>query len=217
MKFLSNKLVVLEGLDGTGKSVQAQLLASVQWEEAPPLVAHQPSGTSATSAEIYNITERCRELGTHPLTLQMLHMAAHVEHWDVDLLPALHDRGVVLDRFWWSTVAYGYFDGGLSTQFDIETFVRMASASAQTRWPDLILVFDKPYVEDPHNTHDVHQGYSFLRRSFASQSNDILCVPAWPGDPQSVHQWILMKLIDKGIVQLNTDELAALGNSQEQR
>jgi thymidylate kinase len=47
-----------------------------------------------------------------PTSLQLLHIAAHVDAIESRILPALKQgRAVVLDRFWWSTWVYGKIDG----------------------------------------------------------------------------------------------------------
>src|SRR5258708_36870334 len=102
-------LIVLEGLDRTGKSPQADALKALRWAEPAPVFAHMPSGLTALTGEIYRLTEHTPI--TSPLARQLLHLACHAENIDT-LARARQTSGVVLDRGWWSTVAYGWSRGG---------------------------------------------------------------------------------------------------------
>ena len=47
-----------------------------------------------------------------PTSVQLLHIAAHIDAINARILPALRaGRWVVLDRFWWSTWVYGLAAG----------------------------------------------------------------------------------------------------------
>ena len=53
------------------------------------------------------------------LSLQTLHIAAHVDNIERQILPRLHEGTIVLlDRYWWSTWAYGMADGVLQSQLN---------------------------------------------------------------------------------------------------
>ena len=48
----------------------------------------------------------------NPTSLQVLHIAAHLDAIEGHILPALRaGRSVILDRFWWSTFVYGIVGG----------------------------------------------------------------------------------------------------------
>lgn len=65
------------------------------------------------------LVAQCKSSGVEVLTptsLQILHIAAHVDAIESKILPALKKgRSVVLDRFWWSTWVYGKV-GGVNTK-----------------------------------------------------------------------------------------------------
>ena len=95
--------VTFEGIDGAGKSTQAELLARALGAET--LLLREPGGTPAG--------ERIRELLKDPaleLTPRaelMLFLAARAELVEAVIRPALEaGRAVVCDRFMDSTVAY---------------------------------------------------------------------------------------------------------------
>ena len=55
----------------------------------------------------------------HPLTLQLFHVAAHIDAIETRFAGWLQDGAtIVLDRFWWSTWAYGRFAGADATTLD---------------------------------------------------------------------------------------------------
>jgi dTMP kinase len=105
-------LVVLEGLDRTGKSTQRNRLAELTWANPTPVFTHMPSGLTSLTADIYHLTEKA--VIQSAWARQLLHLACHAEN-----MPAIADArnhgGVVLDRWWWSTVAYGWYAGQLAT------------------------------------------------------------------------------------------------------
>ena len=60
-----------------------------------------------------------------PASLQLLHIAAHLDAIESTIIPALRSgTSVVLDRFWWSTKVYGLAAGAnkrlLNAMIDVE-------------------------------------------------------------------------------------------------
>jgi len=104
--------VTFEGLDGSGKSTQAELLAAwLRGEGRTVLSTREPGGTP--------VGEAVRDLVLHgdelsPWTEAALFAAARAEHVELAIRPAL-DRGedVVCDRYLDSSVAYQGIARGL--------------------------------------------------------------------------------------------------------
>jgi dTMP kinase len=104
--------VTFEGLDGSGKSTQAELLADwLRREGRTVLATREPGGTP--------VGEAVRELVLHgdelsPWAEAALFAAARAEHVELAIRPAL-DRGedVVCDRYLDSSVAYQGIARGL--------------------------------------------------------------------------------------------------------
>jgi dTMP kinase len=104
--------VTFEGLDGSGKSTQAELLAGwLRGEGRTVLTTREPGGTP--------VGEAVRDLVLHggelsPWTEAALFAAARAEHVEVAIRPAL-ERGedVVCDRYLDSSVAYQGIARGL--------------------------------------------------------------------------------------------------------
>ena len=104
------RLIVFEGPDESGKTtISKQVAATLNsrgqkciWLAFP---GHEPH---SLGAEIYSLHHDPRFGDAPPLSLQLLHIAAHVESIQRRILPALKaGTWVVLDRFWWSALAYG--------------------------------------------------------------------------------------------------------------
>jgi len=107
----------MEGTDGSGKTTLAHtLVAYLKAEGLRALYFSFPGREPGTlGAEVYELHHRSRERGVagiHPASLQLLHIAAHIDAIETKILPALRQGlNIVLDRFWWSTWVYGVVAG----------------------------------------------------------------------------------------------------------
>ena len=137
-------LIVLEGIDGAGKSTQARLLVQrLRQAKVPCLFSHEPGGTAGAEA--------LRELLLHPprggwsTTSEIfLFLAARNEHVRRKVLPALEQgKVVVLDRFSDSTLAYQGFGGEMTPRARAALAPILAQAADGLR-PDLTIVLDLP-------------------------------------------------------------------------
>jgi thymidylate kinase len=107
------KLYVFEGPDGVGKSELSrrfaqQLVASGTDCEH---LAFPGSDDGTLGKHIYELHHDAQRYGISalsPASLQVLHVAAHIDTIETRIIPALQaGRTIVLDRFWWSTKVYG--------------------------------------------------------------------------------------------------------------
>jgi thymidylate kinase len=109
----SGKLVVFEGADKTGKSSLTR--AATEWlaghgvETALLGFPGNELGTLGNLVhKVHHHPEDYNIGAMNPLSLQTLHIAAHIEAIEHTILPAIRSGAwVVLDRFWWSTLVYG--------------------------------------------------------------------------------------------------------------
>lgn len=111
------KLFVFEGSDSAGKSTLskgfADYLLSIGINCEHLAFPGNESGT--LGHHICEIHHNPTNLGIDSITstsLQMLHIAAHVDAIERRILPTLKQGvSIVLDRFWWSTWVYGIVAG----------------------------------------------------------------------------------------------------------
>jgi dTMP kinase len=107
------KLIVFEGPDGVGKSTLVESTKEFLARRSVPFVSisfpGKEPGTLGWLVDQIHHGQRVddvRELTA--LSLQAMHIAAHLDHIEVRIRPALQNGTVViLDRFWWSTLVYG--------------------------------------------------------------------------------------------------------------
>lgn len=158
LRVRAGSLVVLEGLDRSGKSTQRKRLQQLDWDHAPEFT-HMPSGLTNLTSKIYGLTER--EPITSPLARQLLHLACHAENQLA--LKTARQRGVVLDRWWWSTVAYGWHGGHLAdTGLSAEVFFGLIDSVWKGHVADVVFLFMSPFEKDELNRDAVRQGYEIL-------------------------------------------------------
>lgn len=115
---LAGALLVFEGPDGVGKTTLAERIQSVVASQGVPCVSlafpgKLPGSLGSHVYRLHHNPERFDIGRLNPVSLQLLHVAAHVDALQEQILPALAaGKCVVLDRYWWSTWVYGLVAGG---------------------------------------------------------------------------------------------------------
>jgi dTMP kinase len=101
------KFIVFEGLDGSGQSTQAALLAEyIRKQGLEVLLTKEPTQWTAAGKKIKEVLEEKTEIA--PLKLQQLFVRDRAEHLRREIIPALKKGKVVIcDRYFFSTIAYG--------------------------------------------------------------------------------------------------------------
>ena len=125
--------ISLEGIDGSGKSTQAKLLAE---ELGPDTVSiREPGGTAA--AERIRALLADPGLDLDPLAELLLFLAARADLTARVIVPALEaGRDVVSDRFADSSVAYQ----GAARGLGVGEVISLTDAASEGLWPDLTLL-----------------------------------------------------------------------------
>lgn len=146
MKASRGKLIVFEGVDATGKTTLCKELCASLRQQCRIRHCHFPGTQKGTLGElIYRIHHLHRtEFGVltiDPCSLQLLHIAAHVDTIESEIKPALRDgEWVILDRFWWSAYVYGLDDGVPETQ--LQLMVDIEKKAWGSVLPDILFLVD---------------------------------------------------------------------------
>lgn len=193
VRLVPGTLVVLEGLDCSGKSTQSAALARLAWADPAPLFMHLPSGRSRFTEGVYRLTEQAPI--SSPLARQLMHLACHAENIDA-VSEARACGGVVLDRWWWSTVAYGWYGARLAEQgLDKDSFFGMIDLVWSRQPADVVFLFTTPHETDALNREPVRAGY---RRLAAEHSTTTVKVPS--ADPAATTDFLLAALRERDLL-----------------
>lgn len=191
----SGVLVVFEGLDKAGKSTQIERCKGLLGGDPAPHVVHMPSGLSSATDKVYDLLES--EIFQSSLARQLIHLGCHAE--SVPALTALRaESGVLLDRFWWSSVAYGWYGGHIGdVGVEWGSYMHVIDSIWGRLIPDLVFLFVNPYEEDGNNSDDVDAGY---RRLAYEYSNITVFVPTLPVDETT--DFIVKELVRRGLAEI---------------
>ncbi len=141
------RFIVLEGLDGSGKSTAAEMLkqALAQLGSAEPLLTREPSDGPIGRLIRQALT---REITLDPKTFTLLFAADRYEHVRNEVLPALAEgHDVLCDRYYFSNLAY---QGDVAP---FETILGFNSLARDTITPDIVFFIDTPPEECMRRIH----------------------------------------------------------------
>ena len=136
---MKGKFIVLEGIDGSGKTTQLKLLGDKLTDRGlPVLYTREPGGT--------RIGEKIREILLNPEYSELvpraeafLYAAARAQHVAQVILPSLAEGKIVLcDRFLDSSLAYQGFGRGI----DISLLEKINEPATGGLLPDLTIIFN---------------------------------------------------------------------------
>ena len=138
---LTSKLIVFEGLDASGKSTQARLLASRLGEAGINVVTtREPGGTPIAEGVRTVLLERQHE-ALLPFSELLLFMVSRAQNTREVILPALQaHRTVVASRYRLSSMAYQGYGRGL----DLDMIGQLNEAATSGTLPDLTFLIDVP-------------------------------------------------------------------------
>ena len=131
--------VTFEGIDGSGKSTQANsLLRRVQENGYEAVLFREPGGTRI-SEQIRQILLSIKHSEMAAITEVMLYSAARAQLTEEMVIPGLKENDIVVcDRYFDSTIAYQGYGRGISMEF-IDALIKEA---AKRIWPDITFLVD---------------------------------------------------------------------------
>ena len=132
--------ITFEGVDGSGKTTQAQLFKKfLENKGNSVLLTREPGGTK--------VAEVLRNLLLHihdpisPMTEAHLYCAARNEHYNKIILPALKEGKIVIsDRFYDSTIAYQ----GFGRKLGIDKMIELNQDFILNSKPEITFFLDTP-------------------------------------------------------------------------
>ncbi|MES2982601.1 MAG: hypothetical protein V4727_09835 [Verrucomicrobiota bacterium] len=173
MIFKGSKLIIIEGPDGAGKStIASSLIERLKELQIPAEKYSFPGRTANTLGQwVYDVHHNNVSKGIRPVSpsaLQALHIAAHIDTIEQDIVPLLR-KGVtiVVDRYWWSTWVYGVASGVAQTT--LSHLIEAEKAVWGDYLPDCAFLISRPVSlnEDTSSWASL----SSLYRSIASQES----------------------------------------------
>ncbi|MCY4517121.1 MAG: dTMP kinase [Acidimicrobiaceae bacterium] len=151
------RYIALEGFDGSGKSTQAELLAT----HLDAAGTREPGGTPLGASLREALLHSSPDHAPAPRTEALLFAADRSQHIATVVAPALEaGRDVVTDRSYGSTLAYQGYGRGLALD-ELRSLIDYASrrpAGASTELPEIILpdvvvLLDVPLVDADRRVH----------------------------------------------------------------
>ena len=150
---MNGKLIVFEGVNEVGKSTLAASLYTNLFGRSieSELFAFPGNRVGTLGRHIYEMHHGAKRLGIdniNPTSLQLLHIAAHIDSVESLIIPALSKgKVVILDRFWWSTYVYGRATGA-----NDKSLLQMIELECQHwgRWiPDIVFLVKREIPVTP--------------------------------------------------------------------
>jgi len=143
--------IVLEGIDGGGKSTQIQFLADHVRQRGGEVVCCADPGTTAAGLQIRQLLLNSPEIGVAPTTELLLFFAARAQLIHEVIAPALAAGQVVIcDRFLLSSVVYqghlgqGLGGAGLPSESRPALIWQLGRMLFGSYLPDLTIILDLP-------------------------------------------------------------------------
>jgi len=137
----NQQFIVIDGPDGSGKSTQVRLLHEKLTDAGSPVRRFRDPGDTDVGESIRELLLNVDRSEMTPRTETFLYMASRAQLVDERIRPAL-ERGqrVLLDRYYYSTVAYQ----GIAGDVDPEAILEMAQVATGGLEPDRTILLDVP-------------------------------------------------------------------------
>lgn len=135
--------ITFEGLEGSGKSTQASILANRLKEKGFPIVATREPGGTRIGEEIRNITHSRESVDLTAVAETYLMAASRAQHVREIIKPALDaKKTVICDRYIDSSLAYQ----GYGRMLGLSTIEQLNHLAINKCLPDITFFLDVPIL-----------------------------------------------------------------------
>lgn len=204
---MKNKFITFEGIDGSGKSLQIEMLADYLSELGEKILVVREPGTTVIGEHVRNILMDKKNNSMSYKTEALLFMAARAQLMQEKIIPALENNyTVICDRFIDSSVVYQGIGRGLGEKFikELNKFVTeniepditfFLDISPQNAWLRKIGTQTSDRFESENiNFHQkIYLGYKKL---IAENPNRIICIDA-NVSPEEIYTQIVNAIKEK--------------------
>jgi len=136
---MRGRFIVVEGIDGSGKSTVAARLADELTRRGRKVLRTREPGGTLLSEKIRALLLDAKNSEMVPFTELFLYMASRAQLVDEVIRPSLRDGvDVVCDRYYYSTAAYQ----GAAGRVGIPVVLAVAEKIAKFEKPDLVALLD---------------------------------------------------------------------------
>jgi dTMP kinase len=133
--------IVLDGIDGAGKSTQIDMLRRWLEQQGFRVTSLRDPGSTALGEAVREILLHREEIPISPSAEMLLYMAARAQLVNEQIRPALAaDRIVISDRYLLANVVYQGCAGGV----DLEHLWTVGEIATQGIQPDITILLDLP-------------------------------------------------------------------------
>lgn len=131
--------IVLDGVNGAGKSTQLQNLLTFLTDKGIPCTTTREPGGTEFGTHIRSIILGSKPYPIHPLAESFLFAADRAQHVAEVIQPAIQSKtAIISDRYYYSTLAFQGYGRGLDLN-ELEIINQIAIAGTV---PDLVFLFD---------------------------------------------------------------------------
>ncbi len=204
---MKNKFITFEGIDGSGKSLQIEMLANYLNESGEKILVVREPGTTVIGEHVRNILMDKKNNAMSYKTEALLFMAARAQLMQEKIIPAFENNyTVICDRFIDSSVVYQGIGRGLGEKFikELNKFVTeniepditfFLDISPQNAWLRKIGTQTSDRFESENiNFHQkIYLGYKKL---IAENPSRIICIDA-NVSPEEIHTQIVNAIKEK--------------------
>lgn len=131
--------ISFEGIEGTGKTTQARILADNLKEKGYEVVLTEEPGGTYIGRQIREVLLDVKHKEMHHITELLLYNASRSQHINELILPAINEgKLVITDRFSYSTTAYQGYGRGIDLNL-IDSLDRITTGKLR---PDITFLLD---------------------------------------------------------------------------